>query len=73
MDSLDADEIESIWEREKKYIDIKKVKSVSKAGIQKEILEQIQGVKATGRNPQSNTDFLIKRKGRNLLSKNRNI
>ena len=73
MDSLDEQEIESSWEREKKYINARKIKSVTKEGIQKEILEKLRGVKATGRNPQSNTDFLIKRKFHEVASKNPNI
>lgn len=73
MDSLDAEEIESIWERNKNYIDIKKIKSVSKEGIQKEILQKLQSVKATGRNPQSNSNFLINRNFPEVASKNPNI
>jgi len=57
----------------KVIIDARKIKSVTKAGIQQEILEQLRGVKATGRNPQSNTDFLINRNFSVVASKNPNI
>jgi len=73
MDSLDEQEIESIWQREKKYVDARKIRSVTKEGIQQEILEKLKSVKTTGDNPQSNSDFLIKRKFPEVASKNPNI
>ena len=73
MDSLDAEEIESIWQREKILIGVKTIKSVSREGIQKEILQKLNLVKISGRNPQANSNFLIKRKFPEVASKNPNI
>lgn len=61
MDSLDEQEIISIWERNKKYIDINDIKAVSKPAIQEEIRQKLNEVPQKGKNKQANTDFLIRR------------
>jgi len=73
MDRETEEEIESIWERTKKYIDVNQIKGVSKSQIQAEIRRQLENVSARGKNPQSNADFLISKGFPKEASKNEKI
>jgi hypothetical protein len=62
MDSLPEDEIEAIWQRSKRYLDLNKIKSVSRKMIQEEIREEMRNANVPRdreRNPQALMDFLI--------------
>lgn len=62
MDSLPEDEIEAIWQRQKKYIDLDDIKSVTKTGVQEEIKNLMKGASVPDQqNPQANNDFLTER------------
>lgn len=73
MDKEADEEIESIWEREKKYIDVKKIRGVSREQIQQGIKKQLESVSTRGKNPQANSEFLIKKGFPERASENRKI
>jgi hypothetical protein len=47
MDSVSDKDIESIWSRLQKYIDVKQLKSKSKEGLKNEINTQLRGVSSS--------------------------
>ena len=59
MESLDEQEIQSIWERVKKYVEIKDIKGVTKTQFQEQIKQKMESVEDRGKNSQANMDFLI--------------
>lgn len=63
MDSLDDGEFEGIWKRNKKYIELDKIKSISRKSIEEEIRQAVESSSSPRRgfNPQSNSSFLIRR------------
>ncbi len=76
MDSLPEDEIEAIWQRNKRYIDITQIKSVSREMIQDEIREALRTSRVPRDrevNPQSTAEFLIDRGFPEEASKNPKI
>jgi hypothetical protein len=61
MDSLPDDEIEGIWFRLRKYIDINSIEGLEKDEIAAELDARIRRVNATAANPQARGDFLADR------------
>ena len=61
MESLDEQEIQSIWERVKKYVEIKDIKGVTKTQFQEQIKQKMESVEDRGKNSQANMDFLIRK------------
>lgn len=62
MDSLPEDEIEAIWERVKSYLDLTRIKSVSRGMVRDEIENAMLNARVSQqKNPQSTMDFLVDR------------
>lgn len=76
MDSLPEDEIEAIWQRNKKYIDVNQIKSVSTKMIQDEIREALRTANVPQErevNPQSTSEFLVAKGFPEEAAKNQKI
>lgn len=62
MDGLEEQEIEGIWQRVKRYLDLSKIKSVDEMNQQQELSQAMEiRTNADNINPQSNMGFLTDR------------
>jgi hypothetical protein len=60
MGSLDDSEVESIWNRLEKYIDVKSLRSSSKEGLKSEIVTALRGINDARVNNLLNSEFADK-------------
>ena len=74
MEGLDEQEIEGIWTRIKKYIDLNKITAADKTN-QKKQLEDIMSIQTAGDNatPQATMDYLVKKHFPSEAIKNKKI
>lgn len=77
MDSLTDKEFEGIWQRNKKYIQLDKIKSITRRNIKEEIAEAVRTSSAPSKkkafNPQANSNFLLRRGFAERASRTKNI